>query len=251
MTALSTDAAARRPATGPWRQADRVMTAFAAAARAACADVLALLLPVSCAGCGEPDVVLCERCHLEVAPQLRRQRIEASGGGIPVWSGLVFDGVAARVLRALKEEGRTALAEALAPALAAALTAALAQAAGEDVVLVPMPTSRAAYRRRGFRVPDLLLRRAGRRAQRRLRYARRTADQRGLDREARRRNVAGSLVARMPAQSTAGVRVIVVDDVVTTGASLAEAVRALRAAGADVVGAVTLAATPRRLIRGA
>lgn len=226
------------------------------AARAACVDALALVMPVSCAGCGEPDVVLCERCQFDLAPDPGCRFIEAPGGAFAVWSGLVFDGVAARVLRALKEEGRTALAHALAPALAAALAAAVAPG-GDDVVLVPVPTSRAAYRRRGFRVPDLLVRRIGGRAHPLLHHARRTADQRGLDRDARRRNVAHSLIAHLPPSirsdtaragggSAAGPRVVVIDDVVTTGASLAEAVRALRAAGAEVVAAVTVAATPRR-----
>lgn len=214
-------------------------TGLVVAVRAACADALALLLPVSCAGCDEPDVALCERCALALAPNPRRQVIEAPGGEIAVWSGLVFEGVAARVLRAIKEGGRTGLAPALAPALAAAL----AHTGADDAVVVPMPTSRAAYRRRGFRVPDLLVRRAGRRARRLLRHARTTADQRGLDRDARRRNVTRSLTATRDAS---GLRVIVVDDVVTTGASLAEAVRALRDAGADVVATVTVAATPRR-----
>ena len=171
-------------------------------------------------------------------PPPRRQSIEAPGGVVAVWSGLAFEGVAARVLRAIKEDGRTGLAEALAPAL----TAALVHAGAEDAVCVPLPTSRQAYRRRGYRVPDLLVRRIGRRPSRLLRYARRTGDQRGLDRDARARNVAQSLVAT----GGAGRQVVVVDDVVTTGASLAEAVRALRAEGADVVAAITVAATPRR-----
>ncbi|MDW4573335.1 phosphoribosyltransferase family protein [Microbacterium sp. M3] len=214
------------------------MREFAVAVRAACADALALLLPVCCAGCDEPDVVLCERCHLALAPAPRRRRVAAPGGDIAVWSGLEFDGVAARVLRAVKEEGRTTLLSACAPAFAAAL----ARAGAAGAVLVPMPTSAASYRRRGFRVPDLLARRAGLRVRPLLRQARRTADQRGLDRDARRRNVARSLVAR----DARGLRVVVIDDVVTTGASLAEAVRALREAGVDVVAAVTFAATPRR-----
>ncbi len=71
---------------------------------------------------------------------------------------------------------------------------------------------------------------------------RQTGDQRGLDQRQRRRNVSGSLRAR----DAAGRRVIILDDVVTTGATLGEAARALRAAGAIVVGAVTIAATPRR-----
>lgn len=216
-----------------------MLSTLFARARAAGADALALLLPIACAGCDAPDVALCERCALALAPQPRRQWIEAPGGTVPAWSGLPFDGVTARVVRAIKEDGRTSLVRALAPALAAALTHA--DAAGAAVV--PMPTSRAAFRRRGFRVPDLLVRAAGERPARLLRAVRRTGDQRGLDRDARRRNVAGSLAAR----GATGRRVIVVDDVVTTGASLSEAVRALRADGADVVAVVTVAATPRRL----
>jgi predicted amidophosphoribosyltransferase len=221
-----------------FRQAGIVTRDVLLAVREACAEALALLLPVSCAGCDEPDVALCERCALDLAPDLRPTRVPAPGGDVLVWSGLAFEGVAARVLRAVKEQGRTGLAVAFAPALREALT----RAGAADAVVVPMPTSRSAYRRRGFRVPELLLRRAGCRGRRLLRHARRTDDQRGLDRDARRRNVAHSLVAK----DAAGLRVILVDDVVTTGASLAEAVRALRAAGADVTAAVTVAATPRR-----
>ncbi|MEU9016312.1 phosphoribosyltransferase family protein [Actinomadura sp. NPDC048394] len=78
-----------------------------------------------------------------------------------------------------------------------------------------------------------------------LRQCRRVADQAGLGAKARRDNLSGALeaVGRAP---LAGRRVVLVDDVITTGASLAEAARALRAAGADVVAAATVAATPLR-----
>lgn len=207
--------------------------------RQAWADALALLLPVVCAGCGEPDVDLCDDCARAVQPRATRHTLETDGRAIAVWSGLPFEGIAARVLRAIKEEGRTPLARALAPALAEAVW----QVGAPGAVLVPVPTSRASFRRRGFRVPELLAARAGLRTTRLLRPARRTADQRGLDRVARRRNVAQSLRSR----DASSLRIVVLDDVVTTGATLEEAVRALRAAGADVVGAVAVAATPRRV----
>jgi len=213
---------------------------LAATVRGALAEALALVLPVACAGCGEPDVALCEVCANALHPVPQRQSLgtEDSAAGIPVWSGLRYEGVATHVLRALKEDGRTGLARHLAPSLAAAVAAS----AHPTAVLVPIPTSRAAFRRRGYRVIDLVAARAGLRVAPLLVPTRRTADQRGLDQEGRRENVAGSLRAR----DVAGRRIIVLDDVVTTGATLGEAIRALRHAGAEVVGAATMAATPLR-----
>ncbi|MFH8250780.1 ComF family protein [Microbacterium sp. B2969] len=216
------------------------------AARGALADALTLLLPVDCAGCDAPDTPLCEACGAALEPTPRRRAIEP---GLGVWSGLAFEGVTARVIRALKEEGRTGLAHALAPALLAAVAAASGMTVPHDapLVVVPVPTSRAAFRRRGYRVPDLVARRAGLEVANLLAPGRRTADQRGLDRDARRRNVARSLVATQPPRP---VRAVVIDDVVTTGATLAEAARALRAAGVEVVGAAVVAATPRLSVIG-
>jgi len=214
-----------------------------ATVRAALAEALALVLPVVCAGCDEPDIALCEACAARLQPRVRRGREETE-----IWSGLPFEGVPARVIRALKEDGRTALASELAPALRAAVDAAVAaphgappQTPDAPVVVVPIPTSRAAFRRRGYRVVELVARGSGLRCERLLTTARTTADQRGLDRAGRRRNVAHALAAR----DVTGLRVVVIDDVVTTGATLDEAFRALRAGGADVIGAATIAATPR------
>jgi predicted amidophosphoribosyltransferase len=95
-------------------------------------------------------------------------------------------------------------------------------------------------------VVELVARRAGLRCERLLAIARVAADQRGLDRAARRRNVENSLRAR----DVAGLRIVVIDDVVTTGATLEEAARALRAGGAEVIGAATIASTARRIPPG-
>lgn len=204
--------------------------------RAALAGALAFVLPVACAGCDDPDEALCGRCRAALLPAVVARNV----AGLEVRSGLVYDGVAARVIRALKEDGRTGLARPLAAGLSAAAQTASWPPA--DAV-VAVPTSRASMRRRGYRVAELLARRAGWRTEPLLRLGRPTADQRALGRVERAGNVAGSMRAR----PCAGRRILLIDDVVTTGATLQEAARALRAGGAEVVGAVTAAATPRRL----
>lgn len=197
-------------------------------------ETAAFLLAAGCAGCDEQGTLLCDACRgaLRATPEHR-----ATPAGLPVVAALRFEGVAARCIRRVKEEGETLLARPLGAALAAA--AALAPTADG---FVPVPTSGAAFRRRGYRVPDLLMSRAGMPVAGRLRLRRRTADQRELGVEARRRNVAGSMRAR---HARAARDVLIVDDVVTTGSTLDEARRALEHAGFRVRGAVVLAATAR------
>lgn len=201
-------------------------------------DAAAVLLPVACAGCGEPPEVLCAAClaHLEPAP--RRTVIP---GGLQVVSAWEYGGVPARVVRALKEDGRTGLAVPLGAALAAAVRAADWPPAA---AYVPIPTSSRSMRARGYRVVDLIMRRAGLPPAALLTPAGRSADQRGLDAAARAVNVAGSMAA---APAARGRDIVIVDDVMTTGATLAEAERRLRRAGARVLGAATVAVTPRRV----
>ena len=113
-------------------------------------------------------------------------------------------------------------------------------------LVVPVPLHPKRLRARGFNPAALLSRavaraaasRAGPRALRRIRD---TPSQTGLDRAARQRNVAGAFVCRRPAPRT----VWLVDDVVTTGATLTECARVLRRQGTQHVVAVCVARTPR------
>ncbi|WP_315069125.1 phosphoribosyltransferase family protein [uncultured Microbacterium sp.] len=200
------------------------------------AEIAAFLLAATCAGCDEPATLLCGRCEAALRPALQ---LGQTPRGIPVRTALVFDGVAARCIRRLKGEGETLLARPLGAALAAVLEPVVTP----STWVVPVPTRRSAFRRRGYRVPELLIRRAHAEPQRLLSLADRTADQRGLGARARESNVHGAMQAR---RSGGGAEAVVVDDVVTTGATLDEAARALESTGFRVVAAVALAATPRR-----
>lgn len=215
--------------------------------RRAVADAAAIMLPERCAGCLEPGALLCAACLRALSPT--PARIVIPGDDLEVWAGVPFVGPTASVLRAVKRDARPRLARHLAPALASALRelSRSTGAAPASLVAVPIPSSTKSLRARGFRVVDLVTRRAGVKPHRLLRLRRTTADQRGLDRIARLENLRGGMHARGADGLRAdGLRVVIVDDVVTTGASLIEAARALRAAGATVVGAATIAATPLR-----
>jgi predicted amidophosphoribosyltransferase len=218
--------------------------------------LLDLVVPQSCVGCGAPGEACCARC-LAVSPASRMPG-DAPYGLPECWSAGPYEGALRKAVLAYKERGQAALARPLAEALA--LTAAHALAAhpepgGERVVVVPVPSSGRALRARGHdpvgRLAVLVARRLGEfglpaEPWRALRQARRVADQAGLSSTQRADNLAASL--RVPDVAYARTRplVLLVDDIVTTGSTLAEAARTLRAAGARVPLAVTVAATRRR-----
>ncbi|QYF73882.1 ComF family protein [Cryobacterium sp. PAMC25264] len=229
------------------------LRAVLAAAPAAVLDAWAVLMPTDCSGCGAADRALCSGC----AAALRPTPALCTRDDLTIWSALEYRDVAARVLVAYKDGGRTDAAPALAGALRAAVGAALAAAPGsaapggtgwppaavEGVLLVAVPSSRRAWRARGFTPVELLLRRAALRPVRLLRPGGRVADQVGLGRQERLDNRTGALVAT---RRLAGHRVLLVDDIVTTGATLLDARRAIRLAGGEVIGAATVAETRRR-----
>ncbi|MFC6931682.1 ComF family protein [Actinomadura yumaensis] len=143
------------------------------------------------------------------------------------------------------------------PVGAASVVGAAKPAVGESVVVVPVASGRRAVRRRGHdptrRMAAVAVREARAGGLRVvgadvLRQRREVADQAGLTASGRVANLAGALEV-VPGARLAGRRVVLVDDVITTGASLAEAARAVRRAGAEVAAAATVAATPLR--RGA
>ncbi|WP_372967359.1 ComF family protein [Microbacterium sp.] len=214
--------------------------------RAAGADALALLLAATCAGCDEPGTMLCEGCRVRLRASPRELHTPA---GLRVVAATAFESVAARCIRRLKDAGETVVARPLGRVLRGVLRTELADSGvGGLARAVPVPTSRRSYRRRGYRVPELLIRSAGEDPLRLLSLDRRGVDQRGLDAGQRSENVHGSMSTR---RSGRGEPIVLVDDVMTTGSTFDEAARALEEAGFEVVSAVALAATPRLSERNA
>lgn len=239
---------------------------FAGHVAGACADLMALAVPVECVGCGTEDRALCVPCQRRVR-FLTREPFRADSGApalmdvdgsvlLPVVAAGVYREELAQSLLSFKRHGQQQLRECLARALAGAVRAAVADDGG-GVVLVPVPTSTAAYLSRGFSPVHLLLASAvrhlpgmvmadvlasGGKAGRRPGWWNGPSGggQKGLGRGARASRVRGSM--RVRRTGAAGLRCIVVDDVLTTGATLSEAARALHAGGARVAGAVVLAA---------
>ena len=145
------------------------------------------------------------------------------------------------LVRALKYRGATALAEPMAKSLASTVGSY-----GIDAdVIVPVPLSGMRRRTRGYNQAEELARALGRRLDMAvwpsaLERRRDTPPQaRSADAEERRRNVAGAFHANDP--DIAGRRVLLVDDVTTTGATLAACATALKTAGARSVRALTFA----------
>ncbi|WP_431246855.1 ComF family protein [Leifsonia xyli] len=209
-------------------------------------DAAAIVLPVRCAGCGNLDRTLCDECTAALRPAVRVDTVD----GVAVWSALRYEGIARRVLIAYKDGGRADAARALARVLRAAVAAAQRDAdrRGDRSALLPVliPSTRSAWRRRGYHPTRSVLARAHILVPplwRALRLARQTADQAGLTATERSGNRAVSLVASARLR---GRDCLIVDDILTSGATIAEAARAIRAAGGSVVGAAVIARTPLR-----
>ncbi|MFI2033813.1 ComF family protein [Streptomyces bottropensis] len=204
-------------------------------------DLTDLVLPAECGGCGRLRAVLCPECRaaLTGAAPCRVRPVPEPTGLPAVHAAAPYEDAVRATLIGHKERGALALAGPLGTALAGAVRAGGAGGGG-PVVLVPVPSARRAVRARGHDPARRIalaaageLRRTGTPARVAgvLRQRRAVADQAGLDSRQRLENLAGALeVAAGGTPLLNGGAIVLVDDLMTTGASLAEAARAVRAA---------------------
>jgi ComF family protein len=225
------------------------MASIASAVRAVAGRALDIALPASCVGCGVEGPALCGACVAALDARL------TSPAGVPIglpgdlpepllqleWAA-PFHGVTRAALHAIKYGGEQRLAEPLGLAVARRWEAV---GVGVDLVAhVPVHADRA--RERGYDQAELIARHAATTLAlphaALLRRARATITQFDLDRRDRARNVRDAFV-RDP-RSAAEIRgrwVLLIDDVVTTGATLAACATALHGAGVLGVSAITVA----------
>ncbi|GGZ51614.1 hypothetical protein GCM10010387_52250 [Streptomyces inusitatus] len=207
-------------------------------------EISGLVLPVVCAGCGVPPTPLCAECATELHGfAARRVTPDPEPPGLPgVHAAALYEDAVRAVLLAHKERGALGLARPLGTALAGAVRAgSVGTRLSRPLLLVPVPSARRAVRARGHDAARRIARAAARELRRAgtpawvlpvLRQRREVVDQAGLTARERVENLAGALEAVAGAgRLLAGGRAVLVDDLMTTGASLAEAARALRAAG--------------------
>ncbi|HXY65218.1 MAG TPA: ComF family protein [Mycobacterium sp.] len=211
--------------------------------------MLDLVLPLECGGCGAPSTRWCEACARELAmgpdaPRVITPRIDP---GVPVLALGRYAGARRQAIVAMKDRGRSDLIAPLARALALGVHRLLAWGLLDvPLTIVPAPTRSWAARRRGGDPitrtatlataghPHIIVVRA-------LRMKALARDSAGLGSAARERNIAGRVLLtsrRAPADA----EVLIVDDIVTTGATARESVRVLQTAGARVSAVLALAA---------
>jgi len=217
-----------------------------------------LVLGGVCAGCELPGSAVCPDCRAVLrASAFRAWPDPVPPGLAPPTATAPYDGVVRELILAHKEHARYPVAGPLGEALAGAVRTTLGP--GRAAWLCPVPSPAGRVRARGHDPLGRITAAAARRLRaqgydvrvaRALRVVRRPADQSGLSAEGRAANLSGAFQLRSRwAERLTDQPVLVVDDVLTTGATLAEACRALAAAGTPALGCAVVAATRRRFMR--
>ncbi|MCR5979586.1 ComF family protein [Gordonia jinghuaiqii] len=209
-----------------------------------------LVFPLLCGGCGRPGTRWCPRCEaaLSDTPIAAHPRMSP---GVAVWALGHYRGPHRQAIIAIKEHDRRDLI----PPLGRALARGIRVLAGwgelpdaERLLLVPAPTRPMTARRRGGDPVTALARSAAPALGSRVQVASllvtssTARDSAGLDARSRARNLRGAVRLRAGVPPPTGAAALLIDDVMTTGATVAESVRILGDAGIGVAAAVVLAA---------
>lgn len=204
--------------------------------------LLDLLFPPKCPFCGkvQDKTGICPECDRALPRAEGKDREQLLADKLRCVSPLWYEGIVREGILAFKFRGRSGAAEVLGEELA---RCAAEEYAGEFDTVTWVPVSRKRLRKRGYDQARLLAeascRQWGVPAAELLRKTGDNPPQSGLrDPAARRANVLGMYE---PAGDCTGKRILLIDDIATTGATLSECARVLRQAGAESVVCLTLA----------
>ncbi len=189
-----------------------------------------------CLGCSALGIEICSQCRRFWHPRIIRTASRLSPH-FPIYSSIPYSPVAGRVLLAAKENGISSADKLLTDALTFALTYCLDETLA--TFIVPIPSRKEVARMRGRQFIAVIATDAGEFTStpihELLTHVRKVKDQSTLNAKSRSINLDGALISRR----FVGGNAVLIDDLVTTGATLHEAARALRARGITVAAAVT------------
>jgi predicted amidophosphoribosyltransferase len=204
-----------------------------------------LVFPSRCIGCSQLGISICSICRKSWHPHIYHRSIKVLDKSYPVTSAIEYSPIASRVLLRAKEANQVAADQLLVKAITHSLQYFLKNYGIGD--LVAIPSRRSATRKRGRDFMQEITQSVAKietlESMEILQHQRAVRDQSKLNSHQRTLNIAGAFsttcnLAKLAGSGNIG-PLIIVDDLVTTGATLAEAIRALRAAGFSVIGAVT------------
>jgi len=204
-----------------------------------------LIFPSRCIGCSQLGISICSVCRSSWHPHIYYRELLISGNSYPVISAVPYSPIASKVLLGAKESNLAAADNLLIKAISHSLTFFIKKYGSGDLIGIPSRNSATRKRGRNFMVEitnsvaetnSLVSRDI-------LKHIRSVRDQSQLDLAQRSQNIAGAFAVSTGSTKAAEIGnirpLIIVDDLITSGATLVEAIRALRAAGFPVIGAVT------------
>lgn len=200
------------------------------------ASLRELIFPVRCLGCDQLGISICSQCRKFWHPRIIKTWSH-SKEKFPIYSSIPYSPIAGKVLLSAKENSLELADNLLTTALLHSLRGARSQ--NQIDFLVPIPSRKSVARKRGRQFISVLSKSIGESenlpTEEILTHIRKVRDQSNLDAKDRAANLDKALISLRFLSGKA----VLIDDLVTTGATLHEAARALRSKGITVAAAVT------------
>lgn len=200
------------------------------------ASLRELIFPVRCLGCDQLGISICSQCRKFWHPRIIKTWSH-SQEKFPIYSSIPYSPIAGKVLLSAKESSLELADNLLTTALLHSLRGARSQ--NQIDFLVPIPSRKSVARKRGRQFISVLSKSIGESenlpTEEILTHIRKVRDQSNLDAKDRAANLDKALISLRFLSGKA----VLIDDLVTTGATLHEAARALRSKGITVAAAVT------------